>query len=206
MRRPKEEPKLDEVKFVLRKLQRLDLAAEEGADASPPQGALTRADTGKSGRIPGSKRDKARQGPRTILYLSVAGAIAASAIALFAAGIVSVPYDSKIFAGKGSLSGIAQEDQSDNAFLSEARQALSEGDAVRARNALLRAEPERHAKVAFMLAQSYDPNYLQTLPKTNGIPDKAEARHWYEKWYELAVRSGLEMDSERLQRIINAMR
>ncbi len=41
--------------------------------------------------------------------------------------------------------------------------------------------------------------------KANNIPNKAEAEHWYKKWYELAAQSGLEMDSGRLQRLINAM-
>jgi hypothetical protein len=206
MRRAKEEPKLDEVKFVLKKLQRLDLSAEEGADAASPRGALAKAHATKSGRMPAAKGNDASRGSPMILYLSAAGAIILSAIILFAAGIVSVPMTSKSVAGKGGPSGISQEDQSDSVLLAEARQALSEGDALRARRALLHAKPERDAKVAFMLAQSYDPNYLQSLTKTNGLPDKAEAKRWYEKWYELAVQSGLEMDSERLHRIINAMR
>jgi hypothetical protein len=186
MGQAKKEPKLDEVKFVLRKLQRLDPPAEEGAGAGSPSGAFTKA----VARIPAAKGKNVRPGWRVILYLPVACVIIISAIILFAAGVRNVPDNS----------------QSDGTLLAEARQALSEGDALRARRALLRAEPERHANVAFMLAQSYDPNYLQSLTKTNGLPDKAEAKRWYEKWYGLAVQSGLEMDSGRLQRIINAMR
>jgi hypothetical protein len=203
MGRAKREPKLDEVKFVLRKLQRLDLSAEEGTDAAPLHSASAKTDTRKSGRKPAAQPNNAR--PRTALYLSAAGAIAVSVIILFSTGIVTVPYNSKIQASKGGSSALVQDD-ADDGVLTEARQALSEGDALRARSALLRAEPGRHAKVAFMLAQSYDPNYLQSLTKSNGLPDKAEARRWYEKWYELAVQSGLEMDSGRLQRIINSMR
>jgi hypothetical protein len=204
MGRAKPEPKLDEVKFVLRKLQRLDLAAGEGADAIPLRGALAKADVSKSSRKPAAKGNDARS--RILLYLSAAGAAAVLAAILFAVGIVSVPYSSKNVVDKTGPTGLSQDDPGDNVLLTEARQALSEGDALRARGALLRAEPGRHAKVAFMLAQSYDPNYLQSLPKTNGLPDKAEAKRWYERWYELAVQSGLEMDSGRLQRIINAMR
>jgi hypothetical protein len=203
MGRAKPEPKLDEVKFVLRKLQRLDLYADEGADPIPLRGAFAKAEASKSSRKPAGKGNDAR--PRTLLYLSAAGAAAVFVIILFATGIVSVPYSSKNLVDKTGVSGLSQDDPADNALLTEARQALSEGDALRARSALLRAEPGRHAKVAFVLAQSYDPNYLQSLPKTNGLPDKAEAKRWYEKWYELAVQSGLEMDSGRLQRIINAM-
>jgi len=206
MRQAKKEPKLDEVKFVLKKLQHLHTPEEEGAGACFPSGAFTKADVRISGRKPAAKENNARPGSRMILYLSAAGVIAVSAIILFAAGIPAIPDNWKIAEGKSGASGLIREDRSDSVLLAEARQALSEGDALRARSALLRAEPERHPKVAFMLAQSYDPNYLQSLTKANGLPDKTEAKRWYEKWYELAVRSGLEMDSGRLQRIINAMR
>jgi hypothetical protein len=205
MGRAKPEPKLDEVKSVLRKLQRLELHSEEGVDAVPPPSVFPKSGASKSGRKPASKENNAGAASRRILYLSAAGAIAVSVIVLFSTGIVTVPYNSKILASKGGSSALVQDD-GDDGVLTEARQALSEGDALRARSALLRADPGRRAKVAFMLAQSYDPNYLQSLTKTNGLPDKAEARRWYEKWYELAVQSGLEMDSGRLQRIINAMR
>ena len=54
-------------------------------------------------------------------------------------------------------------------------------------------------------AQTYDPNFLRPLQNANGVPDPSEAERWYRKWYELAARSGLEMDAGRLQRIVNSM-
>jgi hypothetical protein len=203
MRRAKEEPKLDEVKFVLRKLQSLDPSALEKASAVSTAGALTKTDAPLSSRKPAAK---AKPGRLIVLYFFAAGAIIVSAIILLSTGIGNFPGSWKIAAGKSGPAGVIEEDPKENALLTEARQALSAGDTLEARNLLLRAEPGHHAKVAFMLAQSYDPNYLQTLAKTNGLPDKAEAKRWYEKWYELAVQSGLEMNSGRLQRIINAMR
>src|SRR5262249_52610068 len=160
MRRAKQEPKLDEVKFVLRKLQRLDPSTEEEATAASPPGAVIKADVRISGRKALAKGNHGRPGRRIAFYLSAAGAIIVAAIILFDGGIRNFLDNSKIAAGKSAPAALIQEDQSDGALLTEARQALSEGDALRARSALLRAEPERRAKVAFMLAQSYDPNYL----------------------------------------------
>jgi hypothetical protein len=202
MRRAKEEPKLQEVKFVLRKLQRLDPSAEkETGTASTPETLL------KAGRTSSVKPiGKGRPGRPSVLYLSAATAIIVSAVILFSTGNGTLPGNWKIAGGKSEHPGLTREDPEENALLAEARQALSEGNTLGARGVLLRGEPKSHAKIAFMLAQSYDPNYLQTLGRTNGLSDKAEAKRWYEKWHELAVQSGLEMDSSRLQRIINAMR
>lgn len=89
--------------------------------------------------------------------------------------------------------------------LAEARRLMNDGDLVGARGALLQKEPAFKAEVAFMLAQSYDPNYVKALPRSNAAADRNEAERWYRRWYELAKASGLEMDNGRLQRIINAM-
>lgn len=90
-------------------------------------------------------------------------------------------------------------------ILSDGRAQLVKGDIAAARETLKRAASEK-AEIAFLLAQSYDPNFLQSLPKTNAQPDRVEAERWYREWYDLAGRSGLSLDQARLQRIINAMR
>ncbi len=89
--------------------------------------------------------------------------------------------------------------------LTEARTLLSQGDVALARSVLLSGQPDREADLAFTLAQSYDPNYLRSLPKADSSADSIEAERWYRIWYELALKSGLDMDGERLKRIINAM-
>ncbi len=206
---------LSDVKAVLEQLQRLDLdAAEHEASlkktgspigqAAPARASLP-ADLStfdrKRAAIMAAKR---QPGPRrhTASYLSVAGALIVGAVILLGAGIIRVPRDLRMGVHKAEL----QRKESETALLAEARRFLSEGDVTLARSKLLSAEPERRAEVAFMLAQSYDPNYLASLPKISGLPDRFEAERWYKKWHELAVQSGLEMDSGRLQRIINAMR
>jgi len=56
-----------------------------------------------------------------------------------------------------------------------------------------------------MLAQSFDPNYLRSLSRSNAQADRSQAEQWYRKWHEIAQRKGLDMDNDRLRRIINAM-
>ena len=114
---------------------------------------------------------------------------------LFATGIVSPPGEAP-----------ALSHQEEDALLTDARRLLSEGNvSMREDPCCCGAVQQAHADVAFVLAQSYDPNYLQSLPNANSAADPSEAARWYRKWYELAVRSGLEMDPGRLQRVINAM-
>jgi hypothetical protein len=207
MREAKDNPELAEVRAILLKVQRLGLEPEEAPSGSDPVPAApaAKAQAGaphqanialfdrkaKAVQKPGQEtRPKAR----LPLYLGAAGALVAAIAILFATGIISPPGDTR-----------ALSHQEEDALLTDTRRLLSEGNISSARALLLRGGAEAHAEVAFVLAQSYDPNYLQSLPKANSAPDLSEAARWYKKWYELAVRSGLEMDPGRLQRIINAM-
>jgi hypothetical protein len=212
-----EDPGLAEVKAILMKLQRIDPAAELApgqtiSDEADTSARLARAAMPAETAIKIFERKHAAitavkpNISKRVSYLLGAGALTAGAAILLASGIVSVRGGLKSGAPKPETAVLTQQKESETALLAEARRFLSEGDVALARNRLLRAEPERHAAVAFMLAQSYDPNYLLALPKANGAPDRFEAERWYKRWHELAVQSGLEMDSGRLQRIINAMR
>lgn len=207
-----EDPGLAEVKAILTKLQRIDLAAERGADksiidATPP--SVLRAPAGapapaaiklferKHAAIIAVKPGKSSR-RRIAAYILGVGTFVAGAAVLIAAGKINAPGPEP--------AALAVHKENASALVAEARRLLNDGNVALARDSLLRAEPERRAEAAFMLAQSYDPNYLHSLPKANSLPDKFEAERWYKKWHELAVQSGLEMDNGRLQRIINAMR
>ncbi len=210
-----EEPGLAEVKAVLRKMQRLDLAADQSFDpvavakgaAAVEAGLSNRAGMGVFDRkfAAISKKDSNTIPQRRLLYLMVAALIAVcAAIIPFATGVVTFPRPSPVSGPKPPSQ--AERLKKVQSILAEARRNLSEGEIKLARTQLLKAEPERLADVAFTLAQSYDPNFLQSLPHADAAADRPEAERWYKKWYELAVQTGLEMDSGRLQRIINAMR
>ncbi|MFZ1107072.1 MAG: hypothetical protein WAN43_01815 [Rhodomicrobium sp.] len=214
MRQAREDPNLAEVKAVLRKLQRLDLPGEaqplpDRAAPAPRRSAPSAAEPAPNLSIFDRKR-AAFEGPaarakphnRSLIYAAVALAFIAAAGAVYA--WVKAPHNSSALA-RNDDARPALSKQDESILITEARGFLSKGDVVSARARLKRGVPEERADLAFMLAQSFDPNYLRTLPSLNASPDRAEAERWYRKWHELAVNGGLEMDSERLRRIINAM-
>jgi hypothetical protein len=197
----KENPELAEVRAILSRVQRLGDAPEQASGGAGDAGAAqkpSRPDIGVFDR----KRaviEQAQQGPEpksklAAIIFGAAGAVTAAAVILFATGVIQLP---------GAYAPMTPEGEA--SLLTQAHRQFSQGDIIRARNSLWQGGPERHAEVAFALAQSYDPNYLQSLPKANGGADASEAARWYRKWYDLAVQSGLEMDPGQLQRIINAM-
>ena len=207
MRVAKDHPELAEVRAILLKMQRLGLEPEEDAAGADyvPGGTAAKAQAGpphlanvtvfdRKAKAIQKSRPETRPKARLPLYLGAAGALVAAIAILFATGIVSLPSEAP-----------AWSHQEEDALLTDARRLLSEGNVSIARSLLLRGGAETHADLAFVLAQSYDPNYLQSLPNANSAADPSEAARWYKEWYELAVRSGLEMDPGRLQRVINAM-
>jgi hypothetical protein len=198
----KENPELAEVRAILLKVQRLGMGPEEDVSSKEPDPAvpgpaaasITVFDN-KHRAI--QKTDDEAPTPKKglTIYLSITAALLAASAVLYIAGAVTTP---------GKPPSLSQQDQ--EALLTEVRRLLSAGDVAAARTRLLEAGAGRQAETTFVLAQSYDPNYLQSLQNANAAPDASEAARWYKIWYELAVKSGLEMDPERLQRIINAMR
>ena len=86
-------------------------------------------------------------------------------------------------------------------LLTEVHRLLGQGDVTRAQTSLLRAEPGNGAGVAFALAQTYDPNYLRSLPNANSTPNPSEAARWYRKWYEAR---GAERPQNRMPASCNA--
>jgi hypothetical protein len=204
MRGAKENPELAEVRAILLKVQRLgtepeeDLVPEEPAPAAELQAPTSRtvniAVFDRKHKAIQAAEGGAQPKKRLGVYLAFAGALIAATAIVFATGIVNVPGEPPV---------LSQQDQ--ESLLTEAHRLLSEGNVASARSRLLAGGAGRYADAAFVLAQSYDPNYLQSLAKADSAADVPEAARWYKKWYELAVQSGLEMDAGRLQRIINAM-
>jgi hypothetical protein len=204
-----EDPALAEVKAILQRLQRLDLpdspdeapsvsANSSGAEAPASSNAgppaidvFARKQAALSVTQPPVKPEKKGT------YSLIAGAAA-----LIVAGTGGYFFLSK--PPVAQRAGI-QSKEDEAKILSEARRMIGDGNVVQGREALSRAAPESYAGIALLLAQTYDPNYLAALAKSDAKPDKAEASRWYRIWFALAVKNGLELDSDRLQLIINAM-
>ena len=198
----KENPELAEVRAILSKVQRLGQEPEETPNTAEPvkrlQAVPSRPDIGVFDR----KRaviQKAQDAPDTenrgaAIFLGAMGMIAAAAVIMFATGVFNF-----------QAPAVPLTPEAEATLLTQVHQLFVQGDVISARNSLSRGGPQRHPNIAFALAQSYDPNYLQSLPKANGGPDVSEAARWYKTWYELAVQSGLQMDPGQLQRIINGL-
>ena len=223
MRKAREDPKLAEVKAVLKKLQRLDVSTEAQPSPDPivsipsrnvpPDGSANqllsifeRKQAAFSIRSAGPSSIRSagpRLSQRRVVYAAAAVALIAGASVIVA---VHKALNSPTDIGRSEERSPMRDQKNEGILLTEARRLLGEGDVAAARQRLMQGGPEVRAELAFLLAQSFDPNYLRLLPASNGLPDRVEAERWYKKWYELAVNSGLEMDSGRLQRIIKAMR
>ena len=74
-----------------------------------------------------------------------------------------------------------------------------------ARKQLLASVSESTADVAWMLARSYDPNFLTAIPAADAAPDIEQATRWYREWYAAAVSQGLVPNSVSVERIIGSM-
>jgi hypothetical protein len=90
--------------------------------------------------------------------------------------------------------------------IANAHQLMDRGRIAAAREMLLRRDLAASQDGAWLLARSYDPNYLATIPSPDASADKGQAEEWYRRWRDIAVRNGMVMDDQRLKRIINSMR
>src|SRR5262245_36348565 len=92
------------------------------------------------------------------------------------------------------------------AAIDAAQDLLSKGQVQAARKQLLGLASAEATDVAWMLARSYDPNFLVTLPSADGRPDVDQATRWYRIWHAAAVKQGLVPNSVSVERIIGSMR
>jgi hypothetical protein len=92
------------------------------------------------------------------------------------------------------------------AGIDAAQDLLSKGQVQAARKQLLGLASADTADVAWMLARSYDPNFLVSLSSADGRPDIEQATRWYRIWHAAAVKQGLVPNSVSVDRIIGSMR
>ena len=58
---------------------------------------------------------------------------------------------------------------------------------------------------AWLLARSYDPNYLATVKSPDAAGDKEKATEWYRRWRDIGALNGVPMDDVRLKRLIETL-
>jgi hypothetical protein len=58
---------------------------------------------------------------------------------------------------------------------------------------------------AWLIARSYDPNYLATVASPDAAGDKAKAAEWYGRWRDIGARNGVPMDNAQLRRLVESL-
>jgi hypothetical protein len=92
------------------------------------------------------------------------------------------------------------------AITANARQLMDNGHVEAARKMLLQRPIAGTQDGAWLLARSYDPNFLTTVASGDAKPDKKLAENWYRCWHDIGVRNGMVMNDKSLRRMIDAMR
>jgi hypothetical protein len=196
------DPKLSEIRSVLQRLQ--TFSAEP--DSVELQRETSRTDKSVAvvtGRVPAA------------IALTTAGAFAllglvwltyspTSRTAAPPAATAS-PEGLAIPPAEASISPPALRPSPPRAATEDAQGLLAGGHVQAARKQLLGAVSEGTAEVAWMLARSYDPNFLAAIPAADAAPDIEQATRWYRAWYAAAVSQGLVPNSVSVERIIGSM-
>jgi hypothetical protein len=217
---------LSEVRAVLGRLQRISVnphaaGAEMAGDASPqPSEPAPAAEDGSSSRPVGIAFLVAQVNAAPWIVkaaVSIGPVLAVAAGVAIFAGIEwgsapdkepPPPVQANASSRASSAppaSASAQQALNPAAALQAASDLMASGQVRAARDVLLRLTKEESADVAWVLARSYDPNFLVTIGAADAAPDVAEATRWYRAWYDIAVKQGLVADSVSLDRIIRSM-
>jgi len=214
MDRSQTDPKLGEVRAVLQRLQ--TFSAEP--NSSPPPSELP-SDVGSDGSGPPQPTAR-RSGPAAI-GLTIAGtAVGVLGLIWLAVSSADRAYPPGAATSDATLgnNAISEREASagqtaalrpspvSRAEIDLAQDLLAKGQVQAARKQLLGLASGGAADVAWMLARSYDPNFLATLPRADAAPDIEEATRWYRTWHAAAVVQGLVPNSVSVERIIGSMR
>ena len=217
MDRSQTDPKLGEVRAVLQRLQ--TFSAEPNNSPLPtelPNELPT--ETGSHDGGPSLPTGR-RRAPAAIGLSIAATAVAVLGFVWLAVSSADRPYV-PVTATSSATSGnnaISERDAAagqpalrpssvSRAEIDVAQDLLSRGQVQAARKQLLGLASGGAADVAWMLARSYDPNFLATVPGADAAPDIEQATHWYRAWHAAAVTQGMVPSSVSVERIIGSMR
>jgi hypothetical protein len=219
MDRSQIDPKLREVRAVLQRLQTFSAqpdSVEPQRETSrtypsfvtgraPAAIALTIARTFAPGRAPATIALTTAGAAAFLGLVWLTYSLAGRAPAPAAATANSSPKAPAIPPVEASVSPPALRPSAPKAATEVAQGLLAEGHVQAARKQLLASVSDGAADVAWMLARSYDPNFLTAIPAADAGPDIEQATRWYRAWYAAAVTQGLVPNSVSVERIISSM-
>lgn len=87
--------------------------------------------------------------------------------------------------------------------IASAKQMMDSGKVAAARGLLQPLANSQDA--AWLLARSYDPNYLATVKAPDAPGDKEKAFEWYRRWRDIGAQNGVMIDDARLKRLIDTL-
>jgi hypothetical protein len=213
---------LDDVKLTLQRLQRIALDPAEG-DAKPDRPekaeAIPQRATGpavEAARLATAAEEApAKAAGKRNMAFGAAAFAAVIAVAGLATWLLSgsPPEAKRPEAGQTAATAIdlparpapAAAADGSSQTVAEAQSLLDAGKVTAARS-ILTEVALRSSEAALMLARSYDPNFLRQLAQPDAAPDPVQAERWYRAWREIATKDGLVMETDRLERIIKAMK
>jgi hypothetical protein len=182
----KKEPKLNEVKAVLQRLQ--------GFPDDEPTVVVKRS-------RPEPRRSLGGAIVAAIIFVPAAAILVA--VYLFSNVSPSEPHKVEV---KGDAPKIEIKSEAVRGALESARALMAKGQVKAAREQLLALAWKGVPDAAWDVARTYDPNYLASLPEPDAVPDIAEATRWYRKWYDAGVKDGaVTATKESVERLIRAM-
>jgi hypothetical protein len=186
----KKEPKLNEVKAVLQRLQ--GFPEDEKPIPQPPR-----------------QRGPSVGGPLVvgISVVLIGGVLAAAYMFTDLASFPTAPLAEPKKVAVETTAPVKSSIKSEAATtaVQAARALMAKGQVRAAREQLLALAAKGSLDAAWDVARSYDPNWLATLPEPDAGPDIPEATRWYRTWYDAAVKEGTVGKNVSVDRIIGAM-
>ncbi len=92
-----------------------------------------------------------------------------------------------------------------NPAIASAKKLMDAGKVAAARGLLQQQTLASSQDAAWLLARSYDPNYLATVKSPDASGDKDKAAEWYRRWRDIGAQNGVPMDDVRLNRLIETL-
>jgi hypothetical protein len=202
MDRPQVDPKLSEVRAVLQRLQTFSAqpdTVEPQSETSWTHGSFA------TGRAPAAVALATAGAAALLGFVWLTYSLAGRTPSPAAATPTTSLNGPAIPPVEASVSPPALRPARPKAATEVAQDLLAGGHVQAARKQLLGAVSDGAADVAWMLARSYDPNFLAAIPAADASPDIEQATRWYRAWYAAAVSQGLVPNSVSVERIIRTM-
>ncbi len=89
--------------------------------------------------------------------------------------------------------------------VTSAKKMMDSGKIKAARELLLQPFLASTQDGAWLIARSFDPNYLATVVSPDAVGDKAKAAEWYGRWRDIGARNGVPMDNAQLRRLVESL-